>query len=111
MLIYLQLLPGPEPEHGLPNLPGRLTVAGRVTIFSALEREFNVTVEQRVQNGPPNTEIFIHAKMGGNTLAHVHSPAVPTVGSMVSFTGSLMGVGPGVAQVAVDEIVHLPVHI
>ena len=113
MLMFLQLSPGPEPEHGLPNLPGKLHVAGRVTMSSALTREFSVTVEQPVQNGPANTGIFVHAKMGGNTLAHVQLPAMPPVGSLVTFAGSLMGVGPGpgVAQVDVDNIVHLPFHI
>ena len=51
--------------------------------------------------------------MGGNTLAHIQLPAVPPVGSLVTFAGSLIGVGPGpgVAQVDVDNIVHLPFHI
>ena len=102
-----------EVEDGLQpaQVPGRLIVAGRVTNAHEASGEFNVTIAQRVQNGPTDSEIFVHAKIDLNALPHAPSTRMPTQGSLVSFTGILKGAGAGVARLTVDDICYLPLRI
>ena len=93
------------------QVPGRLTVAGRVTNVHEASGDFNVTVMQRVQNGPIDSEIFVHANMDLSALPYPPSTRMPSEGALVSFTGILKGAGAGVARLTVDDICYLPLRI
>jgi hypothetical protein len=80
--------------------PARLIVTGRVYPFDDFTKDFNVLVEQRVQNASQNAIFDVRGAMD--------SSLIPLAYTVVSFSGTLMTVTPGVAHVAVDNISYIP---
>ena len=79
--------------------------------FNNFAQDFNVLVEQRVQNASQNAIFDIRAAMDPELLSHVHSSEMPSAYTVVSFSGTLMTVTPGVAHIAVDNISYVPPQI
>src|SRR5580693_6455922 len=90
------------------QVPGRLIVTGRVMMFDDFKHEFNVVIRQRIQNGTQNSHLDVHATMDLNTMPHIQSRLMPRAYGVVSFTGNLMAVAPGIARVAVDSLSYVP---